>query len=131
MRDNTVISQLIAQRPGIDLEEFRRKLALDGLEGVADQLIGLFLQDAPSRFEALENAIVSGDAEEIRCAAHAYRSAASTMHARKLAGMLLEVEAVGRSGDGEPAGDLLAPLRSEHEEVLRQLRESGAGTSGS
>ena len=132
MQNNTVNSQLgdVAQRPGIDLEGFRRELQANGLDDLVDELIETFLQDAPSRFEALENAIGAADAEQIRCAAHAYRSASATMHARQLAGLLAEVEAAGRAGDSVRPGALLAPLRREHEEVLRQLRQSGADAPG-
>ena len=132
MQNDTVHSQLggVAQRPGIDLEGFRRELQENGLDDLADELIETFSEDAPSRFEDLENAIGAADPEQIRRAAHAYRSGAATMHAKRLAGLLSEVEAAGRAGDSVRPGALLEPLRREHEEVLRQLRESGASTPG-
>lgn len=130
MERNTAQARLgdEAPRTGVDVEGFRQGLQENGLDDLADELIETFLQDAPSRFEALESAICAADAEQIGRAAHAYGSAASTMHAAPLAGLLSEVEAASRAGDTARLGELLAALRREQEEVLRQLRETGAGT---
>ena len=131
MQSNTVDSRQanVAQRSGVDIDGLRRELEANGLADLADELTEAFLKDAPSRFEALEKAIGAADAEGIRRAAHAYRSASATMHAMRLAALLSEVEAAARAGDCVGAGALLAQLKREHEQVLRQLRESSSGPS--
>ena len=73
MESNTAQARLDTDtlRTGIDLEGFRQGLEEHGLADLVDELIETFLQDAPSRFDALEAAIVAEDAEQIRRAAHA------------------------------------------------------------
>lgn len=106
--------------PPIDLTGLRRELGELGLDNLADELVQTFVDDAPVRMEALEAACDDGDPVAIRRAAHPFRSAAATVHARRLAGLLLEIETAGRDGNAARASDLVPETRREHEAVLEQ-----------
>lgn len=108
--------------PAIDFDGFRRQMRANDLEDLIDELIETFLKDAPARFEALEAAINASDPVQIRHAAHAYRSAAATMHALRLVEVLSEIEAAGRADDTIDPVQLLSSLRREHDSVLTQLQ---------
>ncbi len=109
--------------PPINMGEFRLAMREADLEDIIDDLIETFVQDAPSRFEAVESAVKSGDPEQIRLAAHAYKSSAATMHAHQLAGLLRLTELAGREGDANRAGDLFPQLKQAHEATLEQFNE--------
>lgn len=108
----------------ISLEAFRTEMREQDLEELVDELIEAFLNDAPGRFDALQNAVESGSATDVRAAAHAYKSAAATMRADALAGLLCEAETAGREGDLARSADLLPEIRRMHEGVLTQLRNA-------
>jgi len=110
--------------PAIDMEAFRLEMREQDLEELVDELVETFAADAPSRFDALEAAIQSAAADTIRTAAHAYKSAAATMRAVRLADLLQQTEAAARNGDVTRPAELLAKLRTEHEAVLAQLRQA-------
>ena len=105
----------------INMGEFRLAMREADLEDIIDDLIEAFVQDAPGRFEAIEAAIGSGDPEQIRFAAHAYKSSAATMHAHQLAGLLRLTELAGREGDADRAVELLPQLQEAHHATLEQL----------
>ncbi len=63
----------------INLAEFRSAMAELELEDILDELVETFLSDAPGRMSAIESAVKSSAADEIRTAAHAYKSATANM----------------------------------------------------
>ena len=111
----------------IDLEAFRRQMEEMDVGEMVEELLETFAQDAPERLAAIEVALSDGDAEEIRAAAHAYKSAAATIHAEGLAGLLRDMERAGRDGDVERARQLFTDLHSENSAVLAQLQQRANG----
>jgi HPt (histidine-containing phosphotransfer) domain-containing protein len=108
-------------QPPIDVAEFYGAMHEAGLAEIITELIETFLEDAPSRFEAVVAAVEGADAEKIRAAAHAYKSPATYMRAHELAGLLHEIEVAGEHGDATRASDLLPYLRQNHEATVGQL----------
>jgi HPt (histidine-containing phosphotransfer) domain-containing protein len=84
-------------------------------------LLSTFVEDAPVRFAALDQAVQNGDAKAIQAAAHAFKSGAGTIHATVLAAALASAEKSGRGGHLEAITELLEQIRAEHHAVLREL----------
>jgi HPt (histidine-containing phosphotransfer) domain-containing protein len=107
----------------VDVDSFRGALAEAGIEEVAGELIEEFLADAPGRLEALDQAVAAQDGVRIKATAHAYKSAAATMCATRLAELLKQTEIAGGEGEVAQATDLFEEIRAEHAAALRQLTE--------
>jgi HPt (histidine-containing phosphotransfer) domain-containing protein len=84
-------------------------------------LLSTFVEDAPVRFAALDQAVHSHDAKAIQTAAHAFKSGAGTIHATVLAAALASAENAARGGNLEAITDLLEQIRGEHHAVLGEL----------
>jgi len=111
-----------AQQPQrVDVERFRAELREAGVEELIGDLLDTFVQDAPVRFAALEQAMQGGDSKAIESAAHAFKSGAGTIRATYLADILLNIETAGRTGHPETARDLIEPMRAEYLAVMREL----------
>ena len=107
--------------PRVDVERFRAELREAGVEDMIGTLLSTFVQDAPVRFAALEQATQNQDAKAVETAAHAFKSGAGTIHATCLAGSLSDAETAGRTGHLESTTDLLEEIRNEYLAVLREL----------
>jgi signal transduction histidine kinase/DNA-binding response OmpR family regulator/HPt (histidine-containing phosphotransfer) domain-containing protein len=89
--------------------EALRSLAQDDPELPA-LLIAQFEQDAPRRVAALHAALDAGDADAVRRAGHLFKGEASTIGARALQAICLELEQAGARGLLAGADGLLARL---------------------
>ena len=92
-----------------------------GVEDIIGALIQTFVQDAPARFAALEQAVKDGSAKAIESAAHAFKSGAGTIRATLLAEGLGKVEATGRAGNLQSMTGLLEQIRHEYLAVVIEL----------
>ena len=92
-----------------------------GVEDIIGTLIQTFVQDAPARFAALEQAVKDGSAKAIESAAHAFKSGAGTIRATLLAEGLGKAEATGHAGSLEPMTGLLEQIRREYLAVVSEL----------
>jgi HPt (histidine-containing phosphotransfer) domain-containing protein len=79
--------------------------------------------------DALTTAFQAADPRAIERAAHAFKSAAVTIGAHRLAVLLQAVEVSAKKGSAERAGAELEDLRAEVEAVLRYLRDAEGGVS--
>jgi signal transduction histidine kinase/CheY-like chemotaxis protein len=109
----------------VDLEGLRQSMRDGGVEDVVDQMLEIFVRDAVERLAALEAAVASGSAEDIKFAAHAFKSPTAAVHAKSLARLLADIERAGRNGDVDAATALLPEVRAEGKAVLRYLAENG------
>ncbi len=105
----------------VNLTEFRRVLREAGIEETAERILGVFAEDAPMRMADLEDAVAKGQSDDIRMAAHAYKSAAATIRAENLAELLNQIERAGSAGDVHHAAELIGQVRSESDSVLAYL----------
>src|SRR5438094_84742 len=108
--------------PRVDLAAFRRTMQEAGAEAAAAGILATFANTLPQRLEALADATGGQDPEPIQRAAHAFKSAAATIGARRLAQLLEEMEASARGGDVVRAQSALQEVRSEALIVLDHVR---------
>src|SRR5438094_1732155 len=108
--------------PRVDLAAFRRTMQEAGAEEAVAGILATFANTLPQRLEALADATGGQDPEPIQRAAHAFKSAAATIGARRLAQLLEEMEASARGGDVVRAQSALQEVRSEALIVLDHVR---------
>lgn len=107
--------------PHVDLARFRTDLREAGVEEIIGKLLQTFVEDAPARFAALEQAVKEGNAKAVESAAHAFKSGAGTIRATLLAEGLGQAEATGRAGDLDSITGLLEQIRNEYLAVVSEL----------
>jgi CheY-like chemotaxis protein len=123
-RGNTPAAGIAAISGGgepVDLRSLRRDLDLGGVGEIFDDIIAVFVRDGPSRVDALRVAVRDGHAKAIERAAHAFKSAAATIHAGRLTTLLQELERNGRAGAIGDAPARLAEIERELEATRQQL----------
>jgi len=97
-----------------DLEE------LGGTE-LVEELIETFLDDAPSRLEALRGAVQGGEAPAVRRLAHALGGSCGSMGTVEMTRLSGTLEKAGASGDLSLARELLERLEAEFGRVRTAL----------
>ena len=113
--------------PPVDLAAFRATMREAGAEEAVDGILATFASTLPQRLEALAAATRGSEAEPIQRAAHAFKSAAATIGAHRLAQLLEEMEASARSGDVAHAQTTLQDVKSEALTVLDYVAADGGG----
>ena len=119
-----------APPPPVDLAAFRGTMREAGAEEAVDGILATFAATLPQRLEALAEATRGSEAESIQHAAHAFKSAAATIGARRLAQLLEEMETSARSGDVARARGALQDVNSEAQTVLDHVRLAVDGGGG-
>jgi signal transduction histidine kinase/AmiR/NasT family two-component response regulator len=116
-----------------DAAVFDRGLVLDRLDGdeqLLDDLIGLFLDDAPALVERMGAAIAEGDLTGLRAAAHRLKGAASNLAALEVADRARALERLSEAGTPDDAVSLHARLQDailRLEALLRPARAEEGG----
>lgn len=87
------------------------------------ELVEAYLEDTPSQIAALRQALVRGEAEPFRRAAHSIKSTSKNFGAQALAEMALELEIMGREARLEGAGPKLDALAAAFAQVRDELKE--------
>jgi two-component system, sensor histidine kinase and response regulator len=104
---------------------FDRQAALDRINGeeqLLQEVIQLFLGDAPNRLNEVRAALEEGDPKRLQIAAHSLKGAAGYVGAERTAAQALKLEELGQREDLSPALDEFRQL--EHE--IEQLRQAVA-----
>ena len=85
----------------VDREVLARLRRLQGEDepDIVAELTGMFLKDARSRLEAVEEALQKGDAPAVERAAHALKGGSGSMGAKGMSGLCAQLEDVGASVD--------------------------------
>lgn len=114
--------------PPVDLDGFRETMREAGIEEVVEEVLQEYLMSAPDVFARLEVAVAAQDLQAIMAQAHSLKSASASIHARRLAELLREVEAVALQGDLRAAVTGFERLEPEYRAVVSFLgdRLSGA-----
>jgi len=94
---------------------------------LAHELIDSFLQIAPARLRALDEAARGGDFDETARIAHALVSTSGTVGAVRLAELLREVRRCAREGSREESVRVIAACRDEVEAARLELARAFAG----
>jgi HPt (histidine-containing phosphotransfer) domain-containing protein len=102
-----------------------------GGEQVLGQVVALYLQELPSRVDALRGAVERTEGAALEFAAHGLKGASGTLGANRLARLCEGLEEQGRSGSFEGVDALFADLALEVQRVRAALLEqvASAGTS--
>jgi len=107
----------------VNITAFRESLREAGVEEVLGTLLDTFVGDAPGRMTDLETALETGEGSAVDTAAHAYKSAAATIRAERLAALLAEAERAGEHGAMDEARRLVREIRVEHDAVMQFLQD--------
>ena len=116
-----------APSPAVDLAAFRRTMEEAGAAEAVDGILDTFVATMPQRMDALAAAARGADAEPLQRAAHAFKSAAGTIGAGRLAALLEDMERAARDGDVAGACDKLEQVRGEAQAALDYLRTATKG----
>ena len=116
-----------APSPAVDLAAFRRTMEEAGAAEAVDGILETFVATMPQRLDALAAAARDADAEPLQRAAHAFKSAAGTIGAGRLAALLEDMERAARDGDVAGACDKLEHVRGEAQAALDYLRAATKG----
>jgi two-component system, sensor histidine kinase and response regulator len=92
-----------------------------------DELIGIFVEDAPIRMKALRHAIGSGEATELTREAHTLKGSLKVIGATTAAGLAQGLEALGRDGNMGEADKLAIALEREMDRLLQSLMTTKRG----
>jgi PAS domain S-box-containing protein len=106
----------------LDHEVFSGLLAMqEDAPDLFDDLIGLFMREAPERLESLRCALLAGDAPEAMRIAHKLNGSASIFGAVGILPCLIDMEKRAHSGDLRAAGPLLERIEQEMGRLLEAL----------
>jgi PAS domain S-box-containing protein len=108
----------------VDLDAFRAEMREAGVEEAVDAILDTFVQSAGERITALTAALALGEAEAIKRAAHAFKSSAGTIGAKRLAALLQEFEALAEAGDVARARALAERFAEESAAVTAYVRRA-------
>ncbi len=110
-------------RPAVDTTVLKRlSESMGGDDAFVAELIEQFITDSPALVIAARHGFESGDAEEIRRAAHTLRSNAATVGASELADRSGRLEAGARAGTLEDGPAQVEAISEELERVHAALR---------
>ncbi|HTS87524.1 MAG TPA: ATP-binding protein [Gemmatimonadales bacterium] len=119
LRHHQVVAALAPPLDDSRIDEFKRLEALT--PGLMQEVIGLFLRDAPRRIEALEGAVRQGDYRQVNELAHALKGSALQLGAMPLGWTAAELEREARSGDLSQAVLRLERLTAEYGRARQAL----------
>lgn len=88
---------------------------------IVAELVGQFLEEAPARVVAVQQALADGDASALRQAAHLLKGEASSLGALELADACEQLETLGRAGSLDGADALAARLDAAFERARQAL----------
>jgi len=106
--------------PVIDKATFDELKQMSGADFI-NELIEVFLDDAPNIIQNMENALATKDVESFRRNAHSMKSNASTFGATELAGLAKELEFMAKENNLD-IGNRLEVLKEAFDKMAEELR---------
>ena len=104
-----------------------RQLTKEGEPDIVQELAEAFQFETPPLLEALHQAIVEGQPEQLKRVAHNLRGSSNNLGARTMAALSAELEAIGKNGTVERATELVTHLEQEYQRVCQALAAEIAG----
>jgi len=98
-----------------------------GDRALLDELLGIFVEDAPLRMEAIRRALAGREAADLTREAHTIKGALKVIGAATAAGLAQGLEALGRDGNMGEADKLAAALEREIDRLMQSLLASRRG----
>jgi two-component system sensor histidine kinase/response regulator len=105
-----------AMAPGRDAPVFDAALALERVDGereFLEEIIRLFLADAPGRLAEVEQALAQHDAKKLANAAHALKGATGCLGGLRASAAALQLESIATKGELSSAGGAVALLKQD------------------
>jgi len=115
-----VLSHWLMDVP-IDRDAIGRLQQID--PSVLNEVVGLFVADAPMRIASIREAMQKHDAGLLLSAAHALKSSSGNVGASRLHKMCADLERMARSGDLTSAKALADKLDAEFDRAVTALRQ--------
>ena len=124
-----VLSQWVLDaRPAIDSAKTKGLQEIgDADDDVLNEVIGIYLGEAPKRVDGIRKAIAEQDAMHLAGESHALRSSSGNVGATRVTDLCTRLEAIGRAGGTDGAAEIFLQLESEYaraEDALRKLRQT-------
>jgi HPt (histidine-containing phosphotransfer) domain-containing protein len=114
--------QLIMQNSAAPNDRYKELLALmEGDRDLLQELIGVFLEDAPLRIEGVRRALADGDADALYKAAHALKGSAGNFGAPNVVGRATQLEALAQQHDLEAAATQFTSLVADMDDLVGEL----------
>jgi HPt (histidine-containing phosphotransfer) domain-containing protein len=92
-----------------------------------NEIIESFIELLPAQLNAIESAIQTSNAPELRSQAHTLKGSSSNVGATALSSLAYQLEMLGKQGDTTSAKDVSLPLRQlakDSEQALRRFMAS-------
>ena len=105
----------------IDIGTFEALKRTAGADFI-DELVDTFLEDAPKLMADMRSALLAGNTEAFRRAAHSLKSNGATFGAQRLADLSRQLEMLGKENRLGEGGDLLSNLERTFEVVSAELK---------
>ena len=103
------------------LDEIRAIQRPGGTAELLERLIRLFDEESAVLLLQLEDAIERCQAEEVRAAAHKFKSVSGNVGAEALSAWCYELEQKGREGRLDGSEEILEEIRNEHDRASAAL----------
>jgi two-component system, sensor histidine kinase and response regulator len=100
---------------------------LGGDEELARQLVELFVAECPRMIAAVRESVASGDVDQVRCAAHAFKGSVGNFTDGPPMTTAFELEQIGRTGSIADAPGVLLRLEQEVDAFVGALRRFEEG----
>ena len=100
-----------------------RTLEKEGASNLVEEVIQLYLRDAPTLKGAMVEAVAQGNADGLRKAAHTFKSISATIGALELAKLCKEAERMGKEGKLVNIEEVLAGVEGEYKRVVEALEK--------
>ncbi len=112
-----------ARVASINMKQLEQLGELDPSGGnkLVRQILRVYLDTSGAGMREVERAIAAGDADPLRCAAHALKSSSANVGATVLSDLFKQLEALGRKATLEGAPALLDTVRLEYSRVSDEI----------
>ncbi len=128
-------SAKVSPEPGDQAEQKTRDRAvfegsvfldrLGGDESLAEEILEVFLHDAPRQIKALKGALDNSDADMVRLQAHTLKGASANIGASSFRDVAYQIETAGKEGDLAMAGMRFEKIEGEFEIFKEAIASSG------
>ena len=92
-------------------------------------LASLFLRESSKLLKAIEDALATGNPQQLKVAAHSMKGSVDTFAARPAYEAAFQLETLGRSGTMAGTGDAFLVLKKEVDRLICHLQELALGTT--
>lgn len=108
----------------LDMQVIRglRELGGDDDPGLLVEVIGMFLEDAPTRIKEIEQGLASGDIKLLERAAHSLKSASANVGATQLSSICKRIEEIARQAKSDGIAELIPESNRAWREAAEALR---------